>query len=61
MAARKRKPKPFRASAAVKAAARATIGTPPPTRAEPADKQRKSAGDKHKPTLQKLLSDDSDR
>ena len=61
MAAKKRKPKPFKASKAVKAAARAAIGTPPPTRAEPASKKRKSAGQKHKPTLQKLLSDsDSD-
>ena len=53
MPSKPRKPKPFRAASAVKAAARATIGTPPPTRAEPAEKKRKggSPPDKHKPTL----------
>lgn len=52
-----RKPKPFRAASAVKAAARAAIGTPPPTRAEPASQKRKSKPEKHKPTLSKLLGD----
>ena len=55
-----RKPKPFRATAAVKAAARAAIGTPPPTRAEPGGKKRKSKAEKHKPTLSKLLADGSE-
>jgi hypothetical protein len=52
-----RKPKPFRAASAVKAAARHAIGTPPPTRAEPGGKKRKLKGDKHKPTLNKLLEE----
>lgn len=56
MAARKRKPKAFKASKAVKAAARAAIGSPPPTRAEPSGKKRKLASEKHKPTLEKLLN-----
>ena len=57
MLSKKRKPKPFRAATAVKAAARAAIGTPPPTRTEPVDKKRKSKAEKHKPTLSKLLGD----
>ena len=52
-----RKPKPFRAASAVKAAAREAIGTPPPTRAEPASKKPKTKAEKHKPTLSKLLRD----
>lgn len=59
MPSKKRKPKPFRASSAVKAAARAAIGTPPPTRTEPAGK-RKSKVEKHKRTLSKLLEDSTD-
>ncbi|MGA2372231.1 MAG: hypothetical protein ACLPPV_23365 [Candidatus Korobacteraceae bacterium] len=55
MPSKLRKPKPFRASSAVKAAAREAIGTPPPTRAEPT--QRKPKVEKHKPTLGKLLDD----
>ena len=57
MAAKRRKPKPFRATSAVKAAARRAIGTPPPTRTEPAEKKRKFKAEKHKPTLSKLLGD----
>jgi hypothetical protein len=57
MPSKKRKPKPFRATSAVKAAARAAIGSPPPTRAEPADKKQKSKAEKHKPTLSKLLEE----
>ena len=57
MLSKKRKPKTFRAATAVKAAARAAIGTPPPTRAEPGDQKRKSKAEKHKPTLSKLLGD----
>ena len=52
-----RKPKPFRAATAVKAAARAKVGTPPPTLAEPADKKRSGKPEKHKSTLGKLLRD----
>jgi hypothetical protein len=57
MPSKPRKPKPFRAASAVKATARATIGTPPPTRAEPAEKKRKGKPEKHKPTLSKLLDE----
>jgi hypothetical protein len=57
MPSKRRKPKAFRATTAVKAAARATLGTPPPTRAEPADKKRTGKPEKHKPTLGKLLRD----
>ena len=50
---KRKKPKPFRAVDAVKAAAREKIGSPPPTRRVPdAKKQRR---EKHKPTLNKLL------
>ena len=57
MPSKKRKPKPFRAASAVKAAARAAIGSPPPTRAEPGSKKQKLKADKHKSTLGKLLAD----
>jgi hypothetical protein len=50
---RKKKPKPFRASKAVKAMAREQIGAPPPTRAVPVRTKRKV--EKHKPTLEELL------
>ena len=53
--ARKRKPKPFRAVKAVKAAARAVLGTPPPTRRQPAAPKTR---EKHKPTLGKLLAEE---
>jgi hypothetical protein len=39
----------------VKALAREKVGTPPPTRAEPAEKKRKTKGEKHKPTLGEML------
>jgi hypothetical protein len=55
MAAKKRKPKPFRKEKAVKAAARNVVGTPPPTRAEPASPKRKRASEKHKPKLEELI------
>ncbi len=58
MAARKRKPKPFRASTAVKAAARKVVGTPPPTRTEPDITKRKSSKEKYKPKLEDLLKND---
>jgi len=56
MAAKKRKPKPFRVATAVKAAARKVVGTPPPTRSEPADTRRKPR-EKYKQKLQDLLRD----
>jgi hypothetical protein len=59
MPSKPRKPKPFKAAAAVKAAAREKIGTPPPTRAEPASKKRKTKSAKHKPTLGKLLEEEN--
>ena len=58
MPSKPRKPKPFKASTAVKAAAREKIGAPPPTRAESSVKQRKARTPKHKPTLEKLLNQD---
>jgi hypothetical protein len=58
MPSKPRKPKPFRAASAVKAAAREKIGTPPPTHAEPSTKKRKLKSPKHKPTLGKLLADE---
>ncbi len=55
--AKRKKPKPFRAVEAVKAAAREKIGAPPPTRRVPdAKKERR---EKHKPTLDRLLRDES--
>jgi len=53
-----RKPKPFNAASAVKAAAREKIGTPPPTRAEPSTKKHKAKSPKHKPTLGNLLGEE---
>jgi hypothetical protein len=51
----KRKKKVFRATKAVKAAAREQIGSPPATRLVP---DRKKQGDqKHKPTLGKILGE----
>ena len=55
MSPQKKKPKPFRAAAAVKAAAREAIGTPPPTRTAPGDKKRRGKPEKHKPNLAALL------
>jgi hypothetical protein len=51
----KRKKKVFRATKAVKAAAREQIGSPPPTRLVPDGKKR--ADEKHKPTLGKILGE----
>ncbi|HVP54314.1 MAG TPA: hypothetical protein VMU45_04900 [Candidatus Eisenbacteria bacterium] len=59
MPSKRRKPKAFKAASAVKAAAREKIGTPPPTRAEPSTKKRRSKSPKHKPTLGKLLEEES--
>ena len=54
---KRKKPKPFRAVDAVKAAARDKIGAPPPTRRVPdAKKERR---EKHKATLDKLLREES--
>jgi hypothetical protein len=53
---KKKKLKPFRASKAVKAIARDTIGSPPPTRVVPEKTKQKK--EKHKPGLNELLSED---
>jgi hypothetical protein len=53
--AKKRKPKPFRAVKAVKAAAREKIGKVPASQVVP-DKKKKE--EKHKPTLGELLSEE---
>ncbi len=53
---KRKKPKPFRAVEAVKAAAREKIGAPPPTRRVPDIKKERRQ--KHKPTLGKLLQEE---
>ena len=53
--AKKRKVKKFTRVAAVKALARERVGTPP---AEQIVAHRKEKKEKHKPTLEKLLSED---
>jgi hypothetical protein len=57
MPSKPRRLKPFKASAAVKAAAREKIGEPPPSRATPTTKQRNAKAPKYKPTLDKLLEE----
>lgn len=52
---RKKKPRKLTAAKLVKSAARAHVGSPPPTRLLP-DKRQEKAG-KHKPTLGNLLSE----
>jgi len=57
--AKKKKLKPFRAVTAVKALARERIGAPPPEQVVPDRKKKKKASEKHKPTLSRLLGEDS--
>lgn len=52
---KKKKPKRFRAVAAVKAMARERIGTPPASRVVP--NRKKKTGEKHKPKLGELLDE----
>lgn len=52
---REKKRRTFRAVKAVKEAAREKIGAPPATRRVPDKKKRR--GEKHKPTLEKLLGE----
>jgi len=59
MTAKKRKPRSFRATSAVKAAARAAIGTPPSTWIKP-NRKPKERVEKHKKTLNKMLEDSAD-
>lgn len=53
--ARKKKVRRFRATTAVKSAARNVLGAPPAVRIKENKKQNKK--EKHKPTIGKLLSD----
>ena len=55
---RTRKKKRFSAAKAVKSAAREQIGAPPPTRRVPALREKQLKGEKHKPTLPRLLSEE---
>jgi hypothetical protein len=43
---------------AVRALARERIGTPPPQQVAPDKKKKKKTSEKHKPTLQKLMTDE---
>ena len=56
--AKKKKPKPFSAVTAVKAAARVAVGPVPVTRRAP-DTKKKAAkkATRHKPTLQQLMQE----
>ena len=56
--AKKKKPKPFSAVTAVKAASRAAVGPVPVTRRAP-DTKKKAAkkATRHKPTLQQLMQE----
>jgi len=54
---KKRKKKKFTATQAVKSMARTAIGTPPPVQRE--ESRKRADREKHKPTLGKLLSDES--
>jgi hypothetical protein len=53
----RKKPKPFRATKAVKSLARTLIGSPPPSRTIPDPKSKMQDCPKHKTTLRKLLSE----
>ena len=53
---RKRKPKTFSATKAVKAVAREKIGAPPPTRSVP-DRKKRQTRQKYKPTIERLLEE----
>jgi hypothetical protein len=57
--ARKKKAKKFTAVEAVKALARQRIGTPPAARVVPDKRTKQTRSKKHKPTLAKLLQEDS--
>ena len=56
----KSKKKTFSKVAAVKANARARVGTPPPARTLPDPKQKAAANPKHKKTLADLLTSTGD-
>jgi hypothetical protein len=52
---KKKKPKPFRATSAVKAMSRAALGTPPPVKRK--ESKKRVEAEKHRPTMGRLLSD----
>jgi hypothetical protein len=56
---RKKKIRPFRAVAAVKALARERIGEPRPAQVVPDRKKKKKSAEKHKATLGQLLEADN--
>jgi hypothetical protein len=55
---KKKKPKPFRATKAVKAAARNLLGSPRPSQIEPAIPKRGTEARKHKKPLARLLEEE---
>ncbi|HUK49260.1 MAG TPA: hypothetical protein VLW06_16775 [Terriglobales bacterium] len=55
--AKRKKKKEFRAVSAVKALARERIGTPPPGQVVADRKKKTKSGEKHKPTLARLLEE----
>ncbi len=55
MAKKKKKPGRFSATTAVKSLSRDVLGAPPPVRKKESAKRAKKT--KHKPTLEKMLSD----
>jgi hypothetical protein len=57
--ARKKKAKKFTAVQAVKALARERIGAPPVARVVPDKRRKQTKSEKHKPTLAKLLQENS--
>ncbi|MBV8894696.1 MAG: hypothetical protein JO266_22420 [Acidobacteria bacterium] len=54
--AQKKKPGIFRASKAIKAAARERVGSPPPSQVVDSRKQGRR-NEKHRPTLRRLLEE----
>lgn len=56
---KKKKPQRFSAVTAVKALARERIGAPRTESVVPDKRKKLKSGEKHKPTLGKLLADDS--
>ena len=57
---RKKKPKKFTAVSAVKALARERIGTVPTQKVVPDRRKEQSRSEKHKPTLDRLLSENGE-
>jgi hypothetical protein len=55
---KRKTPKPFRATKAVKSAARNLLGSPRPSQILPAEKKRTVAPRKYKTTLARLLEEE---